>query len=79
MNFISAQEAVSVFAKLTLVDRVSYVTNPRMTHKEPTWVEKYKSRGFRMVCADTQEAQYHGMIDRYVGDEECFRLRFPGM
>ncbi|KAJ3494879.1 hypothetical protein NLJ89_g10719 [Agrocybe chaxingu] len=79
MNFITSREAVCLFPRSTLVDRISYIAhsegNSLLAPKG--WVKKYSARGYQVVGR-----RQHGHVPepvygkRFVTDELCWTVHF---
>ncbi|PPQ74440.1 hypothetical protein CVT26_001421 [Gymnopilus dilepis] len=71
MNFLTADNAISVFPLSTFVHRVSYISKIRTesTRRTEAWISKYEARGFKVVgSCNSEEAQHVVSGFRYAGD-----------
>ena len=76
MNYISSTEAVCMFPRQTLIDRVSFIAdNDKLMSDSDIWVKKYMSRGFKVVSHGHDLANLV-LGSRFVGDVFCFKLEF---
>jgi len=74
MNFISSQEAVSIFPRSTLLERISYTTN---VAKDLNWRNKYIDRGFRVVSSEDRDPTLDPRYGcRFVKDNQCWTIFF---
>ncbi|PPQ97600.1 LOW QUALITY PROTEIN: hypothetical protein CVT26_002399 [Gymnopilus dilepis] len=78
MNFLSADEAISIFPMTTFEDRTSFVSHLRSTaERHCAWKRKYRKRGFDIV-ADQKSRSVSRLVlgCRTVGDRHCWRIKF---
>ncbi|PPQ66494.1 hypothetical protein CVT26_011182 [Gymnopilus dilepis] len=79
MNFITADEAISVFPLSTLVHRLSYISRIREESdaRSDGWMKKYEERGFVFVGPGNQhEARFFVKGHRHASDQHSWRIRF---
>ncbi|PPQ86098.1 hypothetical protein CVT26_001220 [Gymnopilus dilepis] len=80
MNFLSADEAISVFPLATFRDRTSFISHlPSSADKHYAWKRKYRKRGFNLVGESTSDRVSHLPLGfRTVGDKYCWSIKLRG-
>ncbi|PPR00620.1 hypothetical protein CVT26_012204 [Gymnopilus dilepis] len=77
LNFLTADDAISVFPLATFIHRLSYISKIR---REPAdrsegWISKYRGRGFKFIGAENvHEARHVPAGVRYAGDKFSWRI-----
>lgn len=78
MNVISADEAVSIFPRLTLIDRTSFITTRARHANSYAWIKKYTLRGFSVTSNRMEWLNADYPSYRYIGDKYCLRVILAG-
>lgn len=76
MNWITADNVVSLFPLLTFNRRQSYINLPYDHHNAPKWVNKYEDRGFQIMHSGSASSVHPFLQWRTTNDNYCFRHAF---
>ncbi|PPQ65617.1 hypothetical protein CVT26_000559 [Gymnopilus dilepis] len=79
INFLTADDAISVFPRSTFIHRLSYISSTQLgnSNRFPTWRSKYERRGFTFMDGFSRPNNHFLVTGpRFVMDRFCWHIHF---